>query len=192
MAENDLMTPTQADALVSSELPTNHAHQTQNVNHRTALRTVLRAVTSCYGGMHFLNLASPKLLDIVAFEYTPVTGWTAAMAGDTLTVSTTNGTITIPSTAAAGDFEVHCTCSVQRKNMPTTTLVFLRLEKNGTEVTTHIVDITADELAECMSFVYTLPLVSGDVLRISFSLAETATNAVGVNSAQFFAKRIGD
>lgn len=192
MAENDVMTPTQADALVSSELPTNHNEDLTATNARTAIRTALRCATSCYGGMHFLNLASPKLLDIVQFQYTPVTSWTAAMASDTLTVSAANGTITIPSAAAAGDYEVHATCSVQRKNMPTTTLVFLRLEKNGTEVTTHIVDITADELAECMSFVYTLPLVSGDVLRISFSLAETATSAIGVNSAQFHARRIGD
>lgn len=185
MAENDLMTPAEADALVLSQLPTNHNRETQNVDYRTAIRTALRAATGCYAGLHYQNLSPGTVLNIATPTFLDLTGWTQTTtitpANDAYTVSTTNGTITV-TTQSAGDALVIFNATFVRNAAYTSDggkWIFLKLMKNSTEVCTEIVSTaaTGDIVQICGTFL--VPgLVSGDVLKLQY--AGDATSVGGV------------
>jgi len=181
MAENDLMTPAEADALVLSQLPTNHNRETQNVDYRTAIRTVGRAANGCYAALHYQNLSPGTNLNTVAFTYSDLTGWTQTTtitpANDEYTISATNGTI-IVTTASAGDARVDFNATFQRNAAYTTAggkLIFLKLLKNSTEVCTEVISTSAtSDVVQLCGFFHLPGLVAGDVIKLQVAGDQTS------------------
>jgi len=165
-----------ADANAVTVLATNHAHLTQNENHRDVHRNNLMALTSCWGTLLNVDLASPTQFTMASLVYQDLTPWNAGVpTPNNLTVSAANGTLTVPSAAAAGTYDIDFNVSLRRDTWAGgTDHIFVKLMKNGVEVLTTMASLEADGRVGAISAHTQLALVNGDVLKLQIALDATA------------------
>lgn len=189
MAETvTVMTHANADTNVTTKLATNHNRETQNEQHRDALRNVHKAVTSCYGGMR--NLPAAPQTFALAGSFVDLKPWSNQVPTDTLTLSLANGTVTIPA-AAAGIYKISWSSVVQIPDVPGTTgIVTIHLLQNATEIDIiqeHVTQASGPEQPRFLGGDTIVTLAGGDVLKLQIHHAAASLVWLG---AQMVFQRI--
>lgn len=146
---------------------------------------------SCYGGLITNGGATQFNLTITYQDLKP---FVSALASSDLTLSTTNGTITLPAdtatASAAGNYEISFHITLQRDSvLSSDQKFFVKLMKNATELCTRAVSIAEDTQYGCIAGGTTVALVAADVLKLQ--IAHVSGAQATLVGADFRAKRIG-
>lgn len=141
----------------------------------------------CYGNL--VTNAGSTQFTLAAATYQDVKPFASSGASSDLTVSTTNGTITVP-TGGDGVYNIDFNVTLQRDSVVSSDQkFFIKLVKNSSEVATRATSIAADTQYGSISGHAQVSLVATDVIKLQ--IAHVAGALATLVSGDLSANRIG-
>jgi len=192
-ATQAVQTKAQLLAQVDALFPDNHDDAIEPEHARDFFLDLIASAFGCYAGMLINGGSAPtNQFTLAAATFQDLKPLTFPMPTDTLVVSLANGTITVPSAAAAGDYMVEFNVVLERDAVVPGAgedQFFIRLVKNGVEVIARNANIGANDKWGTFSAKVPIALVNGDVIKLQIAHF-TGGQATAV-SVDFTAERRG-
>lgn len=166
-----LKTNTALNTAIGTTFPDGHDGAITPAVARQWFEDHVRSAGGCYGCMK-INAGSTQFTLVAAtFQDIASAGWASVGSLD-LTLSTSAGTITIP-TSGDGPYDVSADVTIQRDTVvggAGSHLFYVKLVKNGSEVVTRSVSIGTDAHHGTISLrLQGLALVAADVLKLQIA-----------------------